>query len=82
VTKQAADETLKAVERRAMEVAAMPPNDREARYAEIHKIYKDSALQLVSSEDSAVELAAKMVEFTRVMVGLIETGGDATGGQS
>ena len=82
MSKEAADVVLKAVQRRAMEIAALPEGEREARYSYIHDAYRQSALKLGTAEVSAAELADKMVEFTRAMVGIIETGGGASGGRA
>lgn len=77
-----ADVVLKAVERRAMEIVALPEDEREARHSLIREVYRNSAISLGRTEQQANEIADKVVEFTRDLVVIIERSGGASGGQA
>jgi hypothetical protein len=72
-----ADVVLKAVERRAMEIVALPEDEREARYSLIREVYRNSAISLGRTEQQANDIADKVVEFTRDLVVIIERSGGA-----
>jgi hypothetical protein len=82
MSKIAQEATLEAVERRAMEIVAMPDAERKQHYRIIRAAYHSAALELGRDEKQAAEMAAKMVEFTEGLVDIIESSGDGKGGRA
>ncbi|RWI80806.1 hypothetical protein [Mesorhizobium sp.] len=72
---------MAAVQRRAMEIVALPVGEREARYALFRESYLRAARNMnVGKEEAWTEMAEKMIEFTRDLVRIIEAGGGGGGG--
>lgn len=74
----AARELLGSVERRAMEIVQLPPEEREARYSEYKRVYAETAREAGMPAD----IAEKMDEWVRAMVRIIEAGGGSAGGRA
>lgn len=72
------DKLLEAVQRRAMEVIQTPPERREALY----EIYRRAYVETAESLGMPKDIADKMVEWTKAMVNIIETGGGQAGGSA
>jgi len=82
MTVESAEVMMGAIQRRAMEIVALPIDKRETRYRLVYAAYKDSALKIGQNEAAAQETAAQMVEFTKALVRIIETGGGGSGGNA
>jgi hypothetical protein len=75
------EQILRMIERQAMEVGAFPIAEREARYALIKDLYRKSAKKLGMSASQAAEFGEKLEAWVRALVGIIESGGGASGGR-
>ena len=76
----ATEELMSAVQRRAMEILALPVSKREARYKIIREAFAASARQI--GERDPDEVGAKIEESTRQLVRIMETSGGATSGNA
>jgi hypothetical protein len=73
---KAAQEAIEgALQRRAIEVVAAPIGQREKLYATYRRNYRHSVTENGGSEAKADEFAAKMDEWIRALVQIIETSG-------
>ena len=71
----ALEELLNMMRRRTMNIAALPPDEREVHYELIYGSCRRAAEQIGQSSENAADTAEKMVEFTRAVVGIIDAGG-------
>ena len=76
------DKIMEFIQRRAMEVVALPEDKREEHYNLVYKSCRSSALNLGQSPKEADQWADKTVEFTKALVSIIETSGGAGGGKA
>lgn len=74
------DEVLQAVNRRAMEIVSLPENERSERYEIYRDAYKQAGLDSGMTDEQSDEAAAKMDEWIRSLVTMIETSGGGGGG--
>ena len=65
---------LRMIHRRALKIAALPDDERDPHYDLIRLSCCGAAELIGQSPDKAAVTANSMVEFTRAMVGIIETG--------
>ena len=65
---------LRMIHRRALNLAALPDDERDPHYDHIRLSCCGAAEQIGQSPDKAAITANSVVEFTRAMVGIIETG--------
>jgi len=70
----ALEQLLRMIHRRALNLAALPEDERDLHYDLIRLSCCGAAEQLGQSPDKAAITANNMVEFTRAMVGIIEIG--------
>jgi hypothetical protein len=70
----ALEQMLRLVHRRALNLAAMPEDERDIHYDLIRLSCCGAAEQIGQSPDKAAITANNMVEFTRAMVGIIDAG--------
>ena len=70
----ALEQMLHMIHRRALNLAALPEDERDMHYDVIRLSCCGAAEQIGQSPDKAAVTANNMVEFTRAMVGLIEAG--------
>jgi hypothetical protein len=71
-----------ALQRRAEEILQLPRADREERYSECRRIHFESALETWNDKVKAEELSAKMDEWLRALVSMIENSGGGSGGRA
>lgn len=75
--KDSSEALLGYVNRRAMEIVALPPERRAAHFVEMRKANIANAVQTGLTEAKAIELADKIDEWVRALVKIIETSGGA-----
>lgn len=68
----ALEEMLRMIHRRALNLAALPEDERDMHYELIRLSCCGAAEQIGQSPDRAALTANNMVEFTRAMVGIID----------
>jgi hypothetical protein len=73
---------LRMIHRRALKLAALPDDERDPHYDLIRLSCCGAAELIGQSPDKAAVTANSMVEFTRAMVGIIETGRESDAGRS
>lgn len=66
---------LRMLHRRALNLAALPDDERDLHYDRIRRTCCGAAEHIGQSPDNAAITANSVVEFTRAMVGIIETSG-------
>jgi hypothetical protein len=66
------DAIAEAIHQRATVIVQLPPERREARYQDFRAAYVEAVLNMGASRQVAEEHAAKMEEFTRSLVRIIE----------
>jgi hypothetical protein len=71
----ALEQMLRMIHRRALNLAALPEDERDMHYDRIRLSCCGAAEKIGQSPDEAAVTANNMVEFTRAMVGIIDTGG-------
>jgi hypothetical protein len=72
----ALEQMLRMIHRRALNLAALPEDERDMHYDRIRLSCCGAAEKIGQSPDEAAVTANNMVEFTRAMVGIIDTGGE------
>jgi hypothetical protein len=72
----ALEEMLRLIHRRALNLAALPDDERDWHYDLIRLSCCGAAERIGQSPDAAAVTASNMVEFTRAMVGIIDAGSD------
>jgi len=70
--KTALEEMLKLIQRRAFDIAALPVDRREGLYETIHEACRRASVQIGQTADEAANTATRIVDFVRVIVGMIE----------
>ena len=70
----ALEQLLRMIHHRALNLAALPEDERDPHYDLIRLSCCGAAEQIGQSPDKAAITANNMVEFTRAMVEIIETG--------
>lgn len=65
---------LRLIHHRALNLAALPDDERDPHYDRIRLSCCGAAEEVGQSPDTAAVTANSMVEFTRAMVGVIEAG--------
>jgi hypothetical protein len=70
----ALEQMLQLIHRRALNLAALPEDERDIHYDLIRLSCCRAAEQIGQSPDKAAVTANNMVEFTRAMVGIIDAG--------
>ncbi len=78
--KEAVAATLSTVNQRAMEIVALPADQRVARYKVYRQVYIESAMEHGLPRPKAHAWADQMNEWTRTLVKKIEQSGGAAGG--
>ena len=68
----ALEEMLQLIQRRAFDIAALPVDRREGLYETIHEASRRASMQIGQTGDEAADTATKIVDFVRVIVGMIE----------
>jgi len=76
------DAVVGSIQRRAMEIIELPPDQREARYKVYRQTYIESVMEKGLSREKGEQFAATMEEWTRTLVKLIEAGGATRGGRA
>jgi hypothetical protein len=69
------EQMLRLIHRRALNLAQLPEDERDRHYDLIRLSCCGAAEQIGQSPAEAAVTANNMVEFTRAMVGIIDTGG-------
>ena len=70
----ALEQMLRLIHRRALNLAALPEDEREIHYDVIRLSCCGAAEQIGQGPDKAAVTANNIVEFTRAMVGIIDAG--------
>jgi hypothetical protein len=78
--KEAVAATLSTVSQRAMEIVALPADQREARYKIYRQVYIESAMEHGLPRPKAHAWADQMNQWIRTLVKKIEQSGGAAGG--
>jgi hypothetical protein len=78
--KEAVAATLSTVSQRAMEIVALPADQREARYKIYRQVYIESAMEHGLPRPKAKAWADQMNQWIRTLVKKIEQSGGAAGG--
>jgi hypothetical protein len=78
--KEAVAATLSTVSQRAMEIVALPADQREARYKIYRQVYIESAMEHGLPCPKAHAWADQMNQWIRTLVKKIEQSGGAAGG--
>ncbi|RUX43778.1 hypothetical protein EN742_18885 [Mesorhizobium sp. M4A.F.Ca.ET.020.02.1.1] len=73
---------LRMIHGRALNLATLPDDERDLHYDRIRLSCCGAAEQIGQSPDKAAITANSVVEFTRAMVGIIETGRGASAERS
>jgi hypothetical protein len=76
---ETAEAMIGAVKQHAMEIAEIPADEREARYAIYRKAYLESALETGLPPKKAQEIADKMIEWTQMLAKVMKEGKGASG---
>ena len=79
--KKGADAALATIQRYAMGIVALPAAKREARYALIRESHMEAGRSMkIGDKKDWEDLDDNMVEWTRALVRIIESGGGSKGG--
>ena len=78
----ALERLLRMIHRRALNLAALPEDERDLHYDLIRLTCCGAAEQIGQSPDKAAITANNMVEFTRAMVEIIEIGCGSDAGRA
>lgn len=70
------------LQRQATAVLGLPPSARDERYTIIRESFYKTAIEMGKSEPEATEWGAKVEEWVRALVGIIESSGGARGGSA
>jgi hypothetical protein len=73
----ALEEMLHMIQRRALNVSTLPDDERHLHYDLIRRSACRAAEQIGQNPDLAADTADKVVEFTRALVGIIDSAGGA-----
>ena len=76
----ALEQLLWMIHHRALDLAALPEDERDPHYDLLRLSCCGAAEQIGQSPDKAAVTANNMVEFTRAMVGIIEIGCESDAG--
>jgi hypothetical protein len=68
------EQMMSMLQRRALNLVALPEDERDLQYDLLRLSCCGAAEQIGQSPDRAAATANNMVEFTRALVGIIETG--------
>ena len=70
--RSALEEMLQLIQRRALDIAALPVDRREGLYETIHEACRRASIQIGQSDGDAAETATKIVDFVRAIVSMID----------
>ena len=76
MAKTALEEMLELIQWRALDIVALPADRRQGLYETIDEACRRASRQIGQSDAEAANTATKIVEFVRVIVGIIEAGAD------